>query len=177
MDSSRFSVELTHVGVGMVRLKAQPGTSPLNSTDLAPDGDWLSNVGTDWPVKVHSSGPETAVFSGLSKQEAASLSSITANERGAFEGLPGASAWKIDMSMKENRVVPNSLADVLITFTLSGYYDGTLRDVVEHTPRKPLATTTWISGHESFPDAYYQFNRTGAFTCATLAASVRASTS
>jgi hypothetical protein len=161
MDSSRFSVELTHVGVGMVRLKAQPGTSPLNSTDLAPDGDWLSNVGTDWPVKVHSSGPETAVFSGLSKQEAASLSSITANERGAFEGLPGASAWKIDMSMKENRVVPNSLADVLITFTLSGYYDGTLRDVVEHTPRKPLATTTWISGHESFPDAYYQFNRTG----------------
>jgi hypothetical protein len=161
MDTSRFSAQLSHLGTGMIRLKGQPGTSPLNSTDLAPDGDWLASVAADWPVKFHTSGPETAVFSGLSRQEAASLSSITASERGAFEGLPGASAWKIDMSMKENRVVPDSMADVLITFTLSGYYDDSLRDVIDHTPRKPLATTTWFSAHQSFPDAYYQFNRTG----------------
>jgi len=161
MDATRFSLELTHLGTGMIRLKAQPGTSPLNSTDLVETGDWLSDVGADWPVKVHTSGAETTVFSGLSRQEAASFSTITANEQGAFEGLPGASAWRIDMSMKENRVVPNSLADVLITFTLSGYYDATLRQIIDHTPRKPLATTTWFSGHQLFPDSYYQFNQSG----------------
>jgi hypothetical protein len=161
MDAARFSVELTQLGTGMVRLKAQPGTSPLNKTDLVADGDWLSNVGTDWPVKIRTSGPETAVFSGLSRQEVSSLSTITANERVAFEGLPGASAWRIDMSMKDNRVVPNSLADVLITFTLSGYYDPTLREVVDHAPRKPQATTTWFSAHDCFPDAYYHFNQAG----------------
>ena len=161
MDPTRVSVQLTHLGTGMVRLKAQPGSSALNSTDLATDGDWLLNVGADWPVKIHVSGLETEIFSGLSRQEAASASMITANERGAFEGLPGASSWRIDMSMKENRIVPDSLADVLITFTLSGYYDTTLRQVVDHAPRKPLASTTWFSGHQQFPDAFYQFNRVG----------------
>jgi hypothetical protein len=161
MDPTRVSVQLTHLGTGMVRLKAQPGSSALNSTDLATDGDWLLNIASDWPVKIHASGPDTEIFSGLSRQEASSASTITANERGAFEGLPGASSWRIDMSMRENRIVPNSLADVLMIFTLSGYYDATLRQVVDHTPRKPLASTTWFSGHQQFPDAFYQFNRVG----------------
>ncbi|HEX2269606.1 MAG TPA: hypothetical protein VHH35_08730 [Pyrinomonadaceae bacterium] len=63
--------------------------------------------------------------------------------------------------MKENRIVPDSLADVLITFTLSGYYDPLLRNAVDHAPRKASATTTWFSGHQQFPDAFYQFNQSG----------------
>lgn len=161
MDNSRLSVQLEQLGTGMVRLKAQPGSSPLNTTDLAADADWLTGVNGEWVVKVHTSGPEAAVFSGLSRQEMTALSATVANERGAFEGLPGASAWRIDMSLQENRVVPDSLADVLVTFTLSGYYDATLRTAIDHAPRKALAPTSWFSGHQSFPDAYYQFNRTG----------------
>jgi hypothetical protein len=157
MDPTRVSVELTHLGSGMVRLKAQPGTSPLNTADLTASDDWLGNVGADWPVKIHVSGPETAVFSGLSRQEAASLGMITANERSAFEGRPGASSWKIDMSMKENQVVPGTLADVLITFTLAGYYDPELKADVMAAASLPqsLATTSFISARRMLPDTYY----------------------
>jgi len=161
MDPTRVSVQLTHLGTGMVRLKAQPGSSALNTTDLAASGDWLLNVSADWPVKIHVCGPDTEVFSGLSRQEASSASMVTANERGAFEGLPGASSWRIDMRMKENRIVPDSLADVLMTFTLSGYFDANLHDTVERAPRMPRANTSSFSGHQQFADAFYQFNRIG----------------
>jgi hypothetical protein len=80
---------------------------------------------------------------------------ITANERGAFEGRAGASSWQIDMSMKENQVVPGTLADVLITFTLSGYYDPQLRDLIDRAPVRSLATTAFISARRALPDAYY----------------------
>jgi hypothetical protein len=157
-DPTRVSVELTHLGTGMIRFKAQPGTSPLNSTDLPANGDWLANVGANWPVKVHVSEPQTAVFSGLSRQEAASLGMIATNERGAFEGLPGASSWRIDMSMKENQVVPGTLADVLITFTLTGFSDAglnqTVRDAVA-SAKQPFATTSFISARRALPDSYY----------------------
>ena len=63
--------------------------------------------------------------------------------------------------MKENRIVPDSLADLLVTFTLSGYYDATLRDAVDQAPRRPLASTSWLSAHQTFPDAFYEFHRTG----------------
>jgi hypothetical protein len=158
MDPTRVSVELTHLGTGMLRLKAQPGESPLNTTDLAPNGDWLSTAGTDWPVKVHVSGPETAVFSGASSQDAAGLGMIATNERRALEGLPGASSWRIDMSMEENQVVPGTLADVIITFTLTGFYDGGLKQTVRDTiasAKRSLATTSFISARRALPDAYY----------------------
>ena len=161
MDATRMSAQLTHLGTGMVRLKAQPGSSALNSTDLAADGDWLQDVAADWPVKIHVSGPDTEVYSGLSRQQASGASMITASQRAAFEGLPGASSWRIDMSMKENRVVPNSLADVLLTFTLSGHYEPNWHDTVERAPRRPLASTSWFSGHQQFADAFYQFSRSG----------------
>jgi len=157
MDVTRFSLELTHLGSGQVRLKTQPATAE------GPTGsDWLEGVESDWSVKVRVTGPETAVYSGLTRQELAGLPSFFAsNQRGAFEGLAGASAWRVDLSMKENRIVPDTLADLLITFTLSGYYDATLRDAVDHAPRKALANTTWFSAHQQFPDAFYQFNRVG----------------
>ena len=60
MDSTRFSLELTHLGTSQVRLKAQPdtppgtpSTSPLNTNDLpAPEGGWLAELNTVWPVKL-----------------------------------------------------------------------------------------------------------------------------
>jgi peptidoglycan hydrolase-like protein with peptidoglycan-binding domain len=157
MDPSRVTMELTHLGPGMIRLKAQPGTSPLNSRDVPASSDWLGTAGAEWPVKIQVSGPETAVFSGLSRQEAAGLSTTTASERGAFERLPGASSWRIDMSMKENKVVPGTLADVLITFVMSGYYDAKLNDAVTAAAlsARPLATTSFISARSLLPDAYY----------------------
>jgi hypothetical protein len=157
MGPTRLSVELTHLGTGIVRLKSQPGNSPLDSGDIGVNDDWLPNAGADWPVKIHVSGPDTAVFSGLSRPEAASLSTITASERGAFEGLPGASGWRIDMSMKENQVVPGTLSDVLITFTLSGYYDSALKDAVVSaaSAQRPFATTSLISARRTLPDAFY----------------------
>jgi peptidoglycan hydrolase-like protein with peptidoglycan-binding domain len=163
MDPTRVSAELAHLGTGLIRLKAQPGTSPLNSTDLAAGADWLPDAATAWPVKIHVSSPQTAVFSGLSRQDATSLSSIAASEHGAFEGLPGASGWRIDMSMKENQVVPGTLADVLITFVLSGYYDNELKAAVTAASSSPrqLATTSFISARNTLPDAYYSLIHDG----------------
>lgn len=157
MDATRFSLELTHLGSGQVRLHAEP-TTPDELLGI----DWLSGVETDWSIRPRITPPQTAVFSGLTRQDiAASGSFFAANQRGAFEGVAGASAWRVDLSMKENRMVPDSLADLLLTFTLSGYYDPNLRDAVDHAPRKALATTTWFSGHQQFPDAFYQLNQTG----------------
>jgi hypothetical protein len=157
MDPTRVSMELTQTGAGMVRLKAQPGVSALNSSDLAAEDDWLGAENGDWPVKIHVSSAETAVFTGLSRQEATSLSLITASERGAFEGLPGASSWSIDMSMKENEVIPDTLSDVVFTFVLSGYHDPELKDAVTvaASSSRTLATTSFISARQVLPDAYY----------------------
>jgi hypothetical protein len=163
MDPSRVSIELTQLGIGMIRLKAQPSASPLYTTDLPAGNDWLGAAGTPWPVKIHVSGPEAAVFSGLSRQDAASVSTITASERGAFEGLPGASSWRLRMSMTENQVVPGTLADVLISFVASGYYDAELNEaaaVAASAPRQ-LATTSFISARNSLPDAYYSLVNSG----------------
>jgi peptidoglycan hydrolase-like protein with peptidoglycan-binding domain len=166
MDPTRFSLEMTHLGTGQVRLKAQPdtppgteSTSPLNTADA---DDWLEGLRTEWPVKIRITGPDTAVYSGLTRQDLAGLPSFfAANQRGAFEGLAGASSWRVDLSMKENRIVPDTLADLLITFTLSGYYDASLRQAIDAAPRKTMAMTTWFSAHQTFPDAFFQFNRSG----------------
>jgi hypothetical protein len=163
MDPTLVSVELTQLGAGQIRLTAQPGTSPLNSSDLAAADNWLAAQGAAWPVKIHLSGPESALFSGLGRDEAGALSAITANERRAFEGLPGASSWRIDLSAKENQILPGTLADMVITFTLSGYYDPDLKNAVvaaAAAPR-PFATTSLISARQLLPDAYYSLVQDG----------------
>jgi hypothetical protein len=139
----------------MLRLRAQPGPPALNASDQPTARDWLGAAAADWPLKVRVTGPETAVFSGLSRQDAAGLGMVAANQRGAFEGLPGASGWRIDMSMRENQVVPGTLADVLITFTLSGYHDPELRAAVVGRGRRDFAVTSVISARRVLPDAYH----------------------
>jgi peptidoglycan hydrolase-like protein with peptidoglycan-binding domain len=147
LDSTRFSLELTYLGSSQVRLRTQPGQP--NPTD-------------DWTVQTRVSGPETTIFSGLSRQEANAVFPFMSNgQRNAFEGFGAASAWQIDMSMQDNQVVPGTLADLLITFTLSGYYDAGLRQKVERDLPKTAVLTKWLSARQTFPDAFFDFNRTG----------------
>ncbi len=170
MDSTRFSLELTHLGASQVRLKAQPDTlpgtpspSPLNTNDLpVPEGGWLAELQDDWPVKLRVTGPETAVFSGLTRQDASSVFPFaTTSQRHAFEALGAAAAWQVDFTARENQVVPGTLADLLITLTLSGYHDPELRHAIDAAERKETAVTRWLSGRTVFPDALYEFNRSG----------------
>jgi Tc toxin complex TcA C-terminal TcB-binding domain/PKD domain/Putative peptidoglycan binding domain len=170
MDSTRFTLELTHLGTSQVRLKAQPDTpsgtpspSPLNTNDLPVEaGEWLAELQDAWPVKLRVTGPETAVFSGLTRQDAnAVFAFATTGQRQAFEALGAAAAWEVDFTARENQVVPGTLADLLITLTLSGYHDPELRRAVDRAPRITTATTRWLSGRTIFPDALYEFNRSG----------------
>jgi hypothetical protein len=163
MDPTRVSVELTHLGAGQVRLKAQPGPSPLNLPDIPADQDWLDASAGAFPIKVRVTGPESAVFAGLSRQESASISLIAANQRGAFEGLAAGSSWRLDMSMRENQVVPGSLADMLITFTLSGYHDPDLRAATDAAidNARPAGITRALSVRSLLPDSYYSLVQYG----------------
>ena len=170
MDSTRFSLELTHLGTSQVRLKAQPDTppgipspSPLNTNDLpVPAGGWLAELQETWPIKLRVTGPETVVFSGLSRQDASAVFPFaTTSQRHAFEALGAAAAWQVDFTARENQVVPGTLADLLITLTLSGYHDPELRRAIDRAPRTTTAATRWLSGRTTFPDALYEFNRSG----------------
>jgi hypothetical protein len=57
--------------------------------------------------------------------------------------------------------VPGTLADLLITLTLSGYHDPELREAIDRSPRTTTAATRFLSGRTTFPDALYEFNRSG----------------
>jgi hypothetical protein len=173
MDSTRFSLELTHLGTSQVRLKVQPDTPPeipssstLNTNDLpVSEGGWLAELQETWPIKLRVTGPETAVFSGLTRQEANMVFAFaTTGQRQAFESLGAAAAWQVDFTARENQVVPGTLADLLITFTLSGYHDPELRSAIDLAPRTTTAVTQWLSGRTTFPDALYEFNRSGRMT-------------
>src|SRR5207247_6605885 len=60
LDTTRFRLELRHLGSGHVRLKANPdtldgrgSTSPLNQNDLpVPSAGWLPNLVDEWPIKL-----------------------------------------------------------------------------------------------------------------------------
>jgi hypothetical protein len=170
LDPTRFSLELTHLGTGQIRLKArpdtQPGTpsaSPLNTNDLAvPAGEWLAELQEAWPVKLRVTGPETDVFSGLTRQDSTAMFAFaTSGQRHAFEGLGAAAAWQVDFTARDNQVVPGTLADLLITFTLSGYHDPELREAIASSKPQTSTLTTFLSAQQGSPDAFYDFSRTG----------------
>jgi hypothetical protein len=170
IDATRFSMELTHLGTSHVRLKASPdmpsgqaSPSPLNTNELTPPpGGWLAALAATWPVKLRITAPEAVVFSGLSRTDAAAVFSFAAaSQRQPFDGLGAASSWRVDLSARDNQVVPGSLADVLIAFTLSGYHDAALRHAVDTAPRPMMAGSRWLSGRSNFPDALYEFHRSG----------------
>ncbi|MDP2604238.1 MAG: hypothetical protein Q8S00_16860 [Deltaproteobacteria bacterium] len=170
MDSTRFSLEFTHLGTSQVRLKAQPDTlpgttssSPLNTNDLpVPAGGWLAELQDEWPIKLRVTGPETAVYSGMSRQEAnAVFPFATTSQRHAFEALGAAAAWQVDFTARENQVVPETLADLLITFTMSGYHDPELRTAIDAAKPQTTALISFLSARQNFPDAFYEFSRTG----------------
>lgn len=170
MDSTRFSLDLTHTGSGQLRIKGQPDVpigvqseSVFNVSDLPlADYDWTQTPQSLWPVKILINEPETTVFSGLSRQDAASAFPVASSgQRNAFEGRGVAGGWQIDMSARENQVVPGSLADLLITFTLSGYHDPGLRAAIDAAKPQTTALTSFLSAQQVFPDAFYDFSRTG----------------
>lgn len=170
MDSTRFSLDLTHTGSGQMRIKGQPDVpvgmqskSVFNVSDLPlADYDWSKTPKELWPVKILVNEPETAVFSGLSRQDAASAFPVASSgQRNAFEGRGLAGGWQIDMSARENQVVPDSLADLLITFTVSGYHDSGLREAIDAAKPQTTALTSFLAAQQVFPDAFYDFSRTG----------------
>ena len=170
LDSTRFSLELIHLGTSQVRLKAQPDTppgtpssSPLNTNDLpVPAGGWLAGLQEAWPIKLRVTGPETDVYSGLTRQDASAVFAFaTTSQRHAFEALGAAAAWQVDFTARGNQVVPDSLADLLITFTLSGYHDFELRAAIDAAMPQMTALTSFLSARQGFPDAFYDFSRTG----------------
>jgi len=170
MDSTRFSLDLTHTGSGQLRIKGQPDVpvgvqsdSIFNVSDLPlADYDWTQTPQELWPVKILVNEPETAVFSGLSRQDATSAFPVASSgQRNAFEGRGLAGGWQIDLSARENQVVPGSLADLLITFTVSGYHDSGLRAAIDNVKPQTSALTTFLSAQQVFPDAFYDFSRTG----------------
>ena len=170
MDSTRFSLDLTHTGSGQLRIKGQPdvrvgeqSNSVLNVNDLPlADYDWTKTPKELWPVKILINEPETTMFSGLSRQDAASAFPVASSgQRNAFEGRGLAGGWQIDMSARENQVVPDSLADLLITFTVSGYHDSGLRAAIDSAKPQTTALTSFLSARQIFPDAFYDFSRTG----------------
>ncbi|WP_065754078.1 PKD domain-containing protein [Bradyrhizobium paxllaeri] len=144
LDQTRFSLRLTHQGFSRMRRRPAPGADPVEP----------------WPAEPRLHGPETAIYSGLSRQDAASIFPVTtSNQRNGFEGRGAAGAWEIDMSMEENQVVPGSLADMLITFNLAGFFDAEVR--TEPVTPGPDVATSYISAREVFPDNFFDFNRTG----------------
>jgi hypothetical protein len=144
MDQSRFSMRLTHQGFSRMRRRPAPGV----------------NRAEPWPAEPRLHASETAIYSGLSRQDAASIFPVTTSgQRNAFEGRGAAGAWEIDMSMEENQVVPGSLADVLITFNIAGFFDADAR--TEPVPPGPDVATSYISAREVFPDNFFDFSRTG----------------
>jgi hypothetical protein len=170
LDSTRFSLDLTHLGTSQMRIKGQPDVpigvqsqSVFNVSDLpAADYDWTKTPKELWPVKILVNEPETAVFSGLSRQDAASAFPVASSgQRNAFEGRGLAGGWQIDLSSRENQLVPGSLTDLLITFTVSGYHDSDLRSAIDSARQQTTALTSYLSARQNFPDAFYDFTRTG----------------
>ena len=71
----------------------------------------------------------------MTRQDASAVFPFaTTSQRHAFEALGAAAAWQVDFTARENQVVPGTLADLLITLTLSGYHDPSC-EAIDTAPR------------------------------------------
>jgi len=160
MDPTRFSIELTYTGTSQIRRQGPAATAPGTTT-----ASWLPAIDVEWPVKIQLLGADTVVFSGLTRADAQGVFPfMMTNQRNAFEGVGAAASWHIDMSLRENQIDPRTLSDVLITFSLSGYYDAQLRAAIEGAPQPPTVLTRYMSARQLFPDAFYDFQQSGIMT-------------
>lgn len=193
MDSSRFSLVLTHLGKGQIRMSAAAAAEmiPQESTDIAsppvgsppsgsPPGSEQESNGQDnqswiypydpdvdqaWPMVFLTTGQETALYSGLSRPDRDSAFSFTVtNQRGAFEGLCAASSWCVDMSMQQNQIDPSTLTDLVVSFTVSGFFDPRLRAGIEQAPVQQPVLSQWLSAQRDFPDALFDLQESAKAT-------------
>ncbi len=168
-NPTRFNVELSFLGSGLLRTQTTPayddgsGENVINNFGGYGTPAWISNAETLFPVKTLLSSVETSIYSGLSASEESSyFQSFSAQQKAAFEDCPAAGGWMLDMSMTENEVVPGSMADMVLTFYLTGYYSTELKNEIENAVRteETLVTNTF-SAQREFPDALFDFQRSG----------------
>lgn len=168
MDPTRFAVNLTNLGSSTIRVRSDK-TAPDDPFNISDVPSWTAasdaELDQDWPVKVRAASPQTEIYTGVTRQdETAGDSFFSNNQLTAFEGVGAASAWRLDMSMRENRVDPTTLADIVLVFHFSGYFSEELKNrVLDCVPRRSTQTLL-LSGRQYFPDGYYQFQNSGAMT-------------
>lgn len=161
MDPLRLSAEVTHLGLGQVRRRA--GTVRSNEASI---GGWLPSLADRWPVAIQVTPAQTYVYTGLAAVDAgAAAPTTTLAQTNPFEGVAAASAWHLDLTAERNGIVDGSLADVLLTFVLTGMHDASLAAEIMGADVPPDARTQYLSAADTFPDAYYTFQRTGDLRC------------
>jgi hypothetical protein len=163
MRAQGFVVEVTCLGDGQVRLPRTSGSRAAERSWATPaNSAELSLIDKTWPMMRRLAGPEACLFSGVAKadEHAASPFVITA-QRNAFERLPAASSWRIDMNLQRNRVIPGSLADIEMIFHLVGYHDPLLRAEIERSPARPRLAAQVISASKEFADGFYELVHEG----------------
>lgn len=168
MDPTRFAVNVTNLGSSAIRVRSDKTApdDPFNKSDMP---SWTAasdaELDQDWPVKVRVASPQTEIYTGVTRQdETAGDSFFSNNQLTTFEGVGAASAWRLDMSMRENRVDPTTLADIVLVFHLSGYFNEELKNRVLACVPSRSTQTLLLSGRQYFPDGYYQFQNSGAMT-------------
>src|SRR5690606_3729767 len=128
----------------------------------APANPWIPNAELQFPVKTLLSPVETCVFTGLALSEDTKFQSFSTQQKKAFEDCPASAGWLVDMSMAENKVVPGSLSDMVITFYITGFYDSDLKKHVEQaTANETRVVNKIMSARNQFSDQYFRFERTG----------------
>lgn len=158
MDSTRFAMQLSHLGSGVLRTAILPSID--DNLDLPIS--WCPTADNTYPITVQVVEPQTEVFTGMSRQEALGEIPDQANQqRMGFEGVAAATSWLIDMSMHENRINPDTLMDVQLVFNLAGYHSDELKDVIlQNLPRESTQTLS-LSSQTYYGDALYHFHQTG----------------
>jgi hypothetical protein len=173
LDPTRFAIQLTHLGTSQARMR-NAADSPALGAEPVPS--WTADTETDgtppaltidgrWPVMGFAAAPATEVFTGISPLLQAQLDpDVAARQRKAFESRGAASSWRIDLSARENRLEPITLADVLVAFELTGTHDPVLEPELRARIPTDSVQTTHLVASSTFPSAHFDFARRGTMT-------------